>query len=236
MSAYFILTANSFMQDPQGYKVVNGEAQLTSVWELITTRWSLYAFTHTILAGLTAGAAVVFGVCCWQFARRRNVELFRPAAKLALIVLVPVACFNLWFGSHFGILVTELQPMKIAASEAQWDTCSSCSFSLFQIGGFTEDDQTPSFSLEIPDMLSVLATGTLHGTVQGLNPLNQASQKQYARANGRSQSYLPPVEAIYWSMRGMAYAGSLIALVAVVGALLYWRRKLEQWVWFCWVG
>ena len=236
LSAYFILVANSFMQDPQGYKVVNGQAQLTSVWQLLTTKWSFYAWTHTILAGLTAGSAVVFGVCCWHFARRRNVELFRPAAKLALIVLVPVSCFNLWFGSHFGILVTSLQPMKIAASEAQWDTCSHCAFSLIQFGGFTEQDQTPSFSIEIPSMLSYIATGSFGGTVQGLNPLNQQYQKQYARQNGRNQSYLPPVEAIYWSMRGMAYAGSLMALIAIVGAFLYWRRKLEEWTWFLWVA
>ena len=139
------------MQDPQGYKIVNGEAQLTSVWQLLTTKWALFAFTHTILAGLTAGSAVVFGVCCWHFARRGNVELFRPAAKLALIVLVPASLLNLGVGSEFGVLVTDLQPMKIAASEAQWDTCTHCPFSLFQIGGFTEDDQTPSFSIEIPD-------------------------------------------------------------------------------------
>ena len=70
MSAYFILVANSFMQDPVGYKIVNGEAQLTSVWALLSSDWALYAFGHTILAGLTAGAAVVFGVCCWHFAAR----------------------------------------------------------------------------------------------------------------------------------------------------------------------
>ena len=138
LSAYFILVANSFMQDPVGYKIVNGQAVLTSVWALLSSKWALYAFVHTILAGLTAGAAVVFGVCCWHFARGRNVELFSPAAKVALIVLVPVSCVNLWFGSHFGILVTSLQPMKISASEAQWDTCSNCAFSLFQIGGFTQ--------------------------------------------------------------------------------------------------
>src|SRR4029077_16983606 len=126
----------------------------------------------------------VFGVCCWHFLRQRNVDLFRPAAKLALIVLVPVASLTVWAGSHFGILVSSLQPMKIAASEAQWDTCSHCSFSLFQIGGFTESDQTPSFSIEIPDMLSYLATGSFSGTVQGLNEVNQSEQKQYARQNG----------------------------------------------------
>jgi cytochrome d ubiquinol oxidase subunit I len=236
MSAYFILVANSFMQDPVGYKVANGQAELTSVWALLSSDWALYAFGHTIFAGLTAGAAVVFGVCCWHFARGRNVELFKPAAKLALIVLIPVSCVNLWFGSHFGILVTELQPMKIAASEAQWDTCSSCSFSIFQIGGFSESDEKPSFSIQIPDLLSFLATGSLHGTVDGLNNLNTQYRKQYLADNGPSQSYLPPVEAIYWSMRGMAYTGSLVALVAIVGGLLYWRRKLEKWRWFCWVG
>ncbi len=89
MSAYFILVANSFMQDPVGYKVVDGQAQLTSVWKLLSSDWALYAFGHTILAGLTAGAAVVFGVCCWHLARGRNLEVFKPAAKVALIVLVP---------------------------------------------------------------------------------------------------------------------------------------------------
>ena len=143
MSAYFILAANSWMQHPVGYQLVDGRAELTSVWDLLTSSWTLWAFGHTILAGLTAGSAVVFGVCCWHFLRGRNVEVFKPGAKVALIVLVPVASFNLWLGSNFGILVTEQQPMKIAASEAQWDTCQPCAFSLFQIGGFTEDDQTP---------------------------------------------------------------------------------------------
>jgi cytochrome d ubiquinol oxidase subunit I len=103
LSAYFILVANSFMQEPVGYKLVNGEAQLTSVWKLLSSTWALWAFGHTMLAGLTTGAALVFGVCCWQLARGRNVETFLPASKVALIVLVPVACVNMWFGSHFGI-------------------------------------------------------------------------------------------------------------------------------------
>ena len=226
MSAYFILVANSFMQDPVGYKIVNGEAQLTSVWDLLTSRWALWAWGHTILAGLTAGAAVVFGVCCWHFARGRNQELFRPAAKLALIVLVPVAGFNMWFGSHFGILVTELQPMKISAAEAQWDDCSKCAFSLFQIGGFTEDDETPSFSIQIPDLLSYLSTGSIDGKVTGLTELNQ----QYERTFGRG-TYIPPVRTIYWSMRVMAFAGGFVALLALVAAFLLWKRRLERLRW-----
>ena len=231
LSAYFILVANSWMQDPVGYKIVDGQAHLTSVWKLLTNEWAYWAFVHTILAGLTVGAMVVFAVCCWNLVRRRNQELFLPAAKVALIVLVPVSIFNLWFGSHFGILVTRLQPMKIAASEAQWNTCSHCSFSLFQICGFTEDDQTPSFSIEMPGMLSYLATGSFSGTVQGLNDINDEYAAKYGAGN-----YKPPVRAIYWSMRAMAYSGSVVALIALLGAFFYWRGWLERWSWFLWVG
>jgi cytochrome d ubiquinol oxidase subunit I len=231
MSAYFILVANSFMQEPVGYKLANGVAELTSVWALLSSTWALWAFGHTMLAGLTAGSAVVFGVCCWHFARGRNVEVFRPAAKVALIVLVPVAFVNLWFGSHFGIYVTRLQPMKISAAEAQWDTCGPCSMSLFQIGGFTESDQTPSFSIEIPHALSWVATGSLNGQVQGLTELNQQYEKMYGKGD-----YKPSVRTIYWSMRVMVYAGSLVALVALGGALLFWRRRLERVRWFLWVA
>jgi cytochrome d ubiquinol oxidase subunit I len=231
MSAYFILVANSFMQDPVGYKIVNGEAELTSIWKLLSSNWALYAFGHTILAGLTAGSAVVFGICCWHFVRKRNIEVFRPAAKVALWVLVPVSCINLWFGSHFGILVTSLQPMKISASEAQWNNCTHCSFSLFQIGGFTASDPTPSFSIEIPGMLSYIATGSFSGKITGLNELNKQYEAMYGPGN-----YEPPIEAIYWSMRGMAYSGSFVALVAVVGAFLAWRRRLERYAWFLWTA
>ena len=101
---------------------------------------------------------------------RNQVDLFRKAAKLALIVRsARRRCVQLVVGNRFGEAVTSAQSMKIAASEAQWDTCQPCSFSLFQIGGFTEEDQTPSFSIQIPRLLSYMATGSFDGQVQGLN-------------------------------------------------------------------
>ena len=114
-----------------------------------------------LLVGLTTAAVVIFGVACWHLVRGRNQELFRHAAKLALIVGVPISALNLGVGSQMGVVVTDYQPMKIASTEAQWDTCQPCAFSLFQIGGFTEDDQTPSFSIQIPHLLSILATAFL---------------------------------------------------------------------------
>ena len=123
--------------------------------------------------------------------------------------------------------------MKISASEAQWDTCQPCAFSLFQIGGFTEEDQTPTFSIQIPHALSFLATGSFDGQVQGLNELNQQYEQ---RRTGRG-NYMPPVRAIYWSMRVMAYTGVLVfAGRRSSGRGCYWKQKLERARWFLWVG
>jgi cytochrome d ubiquinol oxidase subunit I len=122
--------------------------------------------------------------------------------------------------------------MKIASTEAQWNTCQPCAFSAFQIGGFTQDDQTPSFSIQIPRLLSFLATGSFSGQVEGINEL----QKGYERQYGRGVDYIPPVRAVYWSMRVMAYFGTLVFMVAALGAFLYWRGRFERSRWFLWTA
>jgi cytochrome d ubiquinol oxidase subunit I len=231
LSAFFIIVANSWMQRPVGSKVTDGHAELTNVWELLANRFSTWAFIHVILVGVTTAAMVIFGVSCWHMLRGRNVEVFRRAAKLALIVAVPVSAVNLALGSHLGVVVTDYQPMKIASTEAQWDTCQPCSFSLFQIGGFTKDDPTPSFSIQVPRLLSLLATGSLDGRVQGMNELQAQDEARYGPG-----SYMPIVRASYWSMRAMAYLGTLVFLVAAAGAFLYRRRRLETTRWFLWLG
>ncbi len=231
LSAFFIIVANSWMQRPVGSHVVDGRAELTDVWALMTNRFGIAAFTHVILVGLTTAAAIVFGVGCWHLVRGRNRELFRPAVKLALIVGVPISALNLAVGSHLGVVVTDYQPMKIAATEAQWTTCQPCSFSLFQIGGFSSDDETPSFSIQIPRLLSVLATGSLDGQVQGMNELQQQDEATFGPGD-----YTPPIRTAYWSMRIMAYAGTLVFLVFALGAFLIWRGRLETTRWFLWAG
>ena len=231
LSAFFILVANSWMQHPVGYKLVDGEAQLTDVWALLSNEFALRAMFHTILAGLTTASIVVLGIACWHLLQGRNVEIFRRAAALALVVAVPVTFVNLTVGSRFGIVVTSQQGMKIAASEALWNTEQPAGFSLFQIGGFSQDDQKPSFVIQVPGLLSFLATGSFSGQVQGLNELQQQESKQYGKGN-----YMPPVRTAYWAMRIMAYLGTLMFVVAAVGAFLYRRRKLESARWFLWTA
>src|SRR6185312_9542150 len=123
----------------------------------------------------------------------------------------PGALLAMFVGSELGVVVTKYQPMKIAASEAQWETCQPCSFSLFQIGG-GNDDQTPSKIIQVPHLLSLLATNSWNGQVVGLNDL----QAQYTQQYGPGD-YVPNVFIQYWSMRVMAYLGSLLLVVALWG-------------------
>jgi cytochrome d ubiquinol oxidase subunit I len=231
LSAYFILVANSWMQHPVGYKIVDGEAQLTDVWALLSNEFALRAYVHVLLVGLTTGSIVVLGISCWHLLRGRNVDVFRRAAALALIVAVPVTLLNLTVGNRFGLAVTQAQGMKIASAEALWNTEQPAGFSMFQIGGFSKDDQDPKVVIQVPRLLSYMATGSFSGQVQGINQLQAQEQKQFGKGN-----YIPNVEVTYWSIRVMAYLGVLMFLVAAVGAWLYRKRKLENARWFLWTA
>jgi cytochrome d ubiquinol oxidase subunit I len=231
LSAYLILVANSWMQHPVGYEIVDGKAQLTSVGALLSNSFALTAWLHTILAGAIFGSIMILGVSCWHFLRGRNVELFQRAAKLALIVAVPATLIQLSVGNRFGEAVTSAQGMKIAASEAQWNTCQPCGFSVFQIGGFTAENPNPSFSIEIPRLLSWMATGSFNGEVKGLNQLQADEQKQFGPGD-----YKPRVRLMYWSMRVMAMLGVAMFLIAAVGAWLYRKRRLHKARWFQWIA
>ena len=206
-----------------GWDRLSPRVHLATIWLAAAGTWLSAYF---ILVGLTTASTVVFGVACWHFARRRNQEIFRKAAKLALIVLVPVSAINLGLGSYLGIVMTEDQPMKIAATEAQWNTCQPCSFSLFQIGGGKEDE-TPTQILEIPHLLSLLATNHWNGQVLGLNQVNAQYQQEYGPGN-----YVPNVFIQYWSMRVMAYTASLVLILALWGAWNIWRKRLQRARWF----
>src|SRR5215469_15325965 len=178
LSAMFILIANSWMQHPVGYKMVNGQAQLNNVWALFVNPTFVWGYAHVVLASLVTGCLVMLAVSAWYLRKGEHVESFRHTAKVALVVLLPTIVIQLSVGNQLGVIEAKYQPMKIAAAEAQWTTCKPCSFSLVQIGGGA-NDQTPSQILEIPHLLSVLATGTWGGKVVGLNQLQAQYQAKY---------------------------------------------------------
>jgi cytochrome d ubiquinol oxidase subunit I len=170
LSAAFIMAANSWMQHPVGFVTVNGKPQLNDIWALFTNPVWVWSYAKVIFAALVTGAAVMLAVSAWQLRRGGDRSVFGKSARLALVVLVPAILFAMLVGDELGVIEAKYQPMKIAAAEAQWTTCQPCSFSLFQIGG-GNNDKTPTQILEIPHLLSLLATNHLDGKVIGMTPL-----------------------------------------------------------------
>jgi cytochrome d ubiquinol oxidase subunit I len=230
LSALFIMAANSWMQHPVGYTMVNGKPQLNDVWALLTNPVFVWGYSKVLLASLVTGAAVMLAVSAWQLRHGGEREVFTRSARLALVILVPAILFTMLVGDELGVIEAKYQPMKIAAAEAQWTTCQPCSFSLFQIGG-GNNDQTPTQIIEIPHLLSLLATNHWNGKVVGLNPL----QSQYSSQFGPGY-YVPNVFIQYWSMRVMAYGGVLALLIAGWGLWLLRRKKLATSRRFLWVA
>jgi cytochrome d ubiquinol oxidase subunit I len=198
----------------------HGEPQLSNVAALFTNPTFLWGYVHVILASLITGALVMLAVAAWHLRRQREVAAFHKAAQVSVAVLLPSILVTMFVGSELGVVETKYQPMKIAAAEAQWENCQPCSFSLFQIGG-GNNDKTPSQIIEIPKLLSVLATNSLSGGVTGLNQLQREYEKKYGPGN-----YVPDVFIQYWSMRVMAYTAGLMLLVGAWGLWLARRRKL----------
>jgi cytochrome bd ubiquinol oxidase subunit I len=227
-SAAFIMAANSWMQRPVGYQLnaAGDRAQLSDIWAVLTNIVFLWAYLHVLAASLVTASVVMLAVSAWHLRRRSNLPLFERSAKLAIVALIPATMLALFFGGRLGINETRYQPMKIAAAEANWNTCQPCSFSAFQIGG-GNNDQTPKKIIQIPHLLSVLATGTWNGQVLGLNQVQAQYSQRYGPGN-----YVPNVFIQYWSMRVMAYGGVLVLLLALWGGLLIWRRRLADARWY----
>jgi hypothetical protein len=123
LSAAFILAANSWMQHPVGYAMVNGKPQLNDIWALFTNPVFVWGYAKVIFASLVTGAVVMLAVSAWQLRHGGDRPVFTRSARLALAVLVPAILFTLLVGDELGVIEGRYQPMKIAAAEAQWTTC-----------------------------------------------------------------------------------------------------------------
>jgi len=228
LSAAFIMAANSWMQHPVGYIMVNGKPQLNDIWALFTNPVFVWGYAKVVLAAIVTGATVMLAVSAWQLRHGGDRDVFAIPARLSLFVLVPAILLTMLVGDELGVIEARYQPMKIAAAEAQWTTCQPCSFSLFQIGG-GNNDQTPTEIIAIPHLLSLLATNHWNGQVVGLTPLNQQYNQQFGPGY-----YVPDVFIQYWGMRVMAYLALIVTLVGLWGLLLARRKRLATSRRFLW--
>jgi len=155
LSALFILAANSWMQHPVGYRIVDHKALLTDFWALFanTTLWG--EFIHTILAAFTTAAMVVLGVSAWKLLRREEVSAFLRSFKLSAVFGFVMVLLTMVAGDLQARLMDSQQPMKMAAAEALYNTQKGASFSLLTIGNLSGQ---PIFQIRVPHLLSLIAT------------------------------------------------------------------------------
>lgn len=227
LSAFFILMANSWMQHPVGYVVdrATGRAELRDFGAVLSNPTLLVAYPHTAVASFLTAGALVFGVSVWHLARHSDDDVFRRSAALGAAVTVAAAVFTGFTGHAQAQIMTQQQPMKMAAAEALYHGESGAPFSLFAIGDVTQSKLI--FNVPLPHLLSVLATNTWDGRVEGIDDIQAAYQRRYGPGD-----YRPNVAVTYWTFRIMVGMAFLTGAICVLGLWLWRRGRLASTAWY----
>jgi cytochrome bd ubiquinol oxidase subunit I len=238
LSAFFILAANAWMRHPVGFAVdpATGRAHLTDIWAVLTNQQALSTYVHVVSAAFVVAGLFVVAVSAYKLLHRDRAPhdsepgLFRRTLRAGLVTTAIAGAVVALSGDHQAKLMAEYEPMKLASAEAIWETESAAGFSLFAIGDHEigEVGVGRNFvDLEVPYVLSFLATGSTAGEVQGINDL----QRQYSERFGPGD-YTPNIPVLYWAFRLMIGLGMAGVGVGVIGLWLTRRGALprQRWV------
>jgi cytochrome d ubiquinol oxidase subunit I len=220
-SAFWILSANAFMQHPVGFAAVGGRLELTDLWAVMNNRYLAFQFAHTVMAGLTTAGFFVVGVSAFFIRRGRHVEVFRRSLGLGLRWALTAAVLVMVSGHFYNQYLAAVQPMKMAASEALWETAGPAPFVVFAV--IDEEKRENRYQLTLPSGLSVLAYNSLNTPVRGMNELEPEYVERYGPGN-----YVPPVTVLFWSFRLMVAVGVWLALLAAANWWCLLRGRLER--------
>jgi len=217
LSAYFILAANSWMQHPVGY-VINaekGRAELVDIKAVLTQKTALATFFHTIPSAAFTAGAFIAGISTYLIIKKRDTEMARSTFKMGAITMLVSFILVGVSGDLTARVMTEQQPMKMAAAEALYNSQNNAPFSLLTIG--TLDGSKSVFQIGVPSMLSFMSTGNFDGVVEGVNDLEAKYDEQFGAGD-----YTPNIPLAYWSFRLMIGFGTIGALFAL---LALWQMR-----------
>jgi cytochrome d ubiquinol oxidase subunit I len=227
LSAYFILAANAWMQHPVGYVIneAKGRAELVDIKAVLTQKTALATFFHTIPSAAFTAGAVVAGISAYLIIKRKDLEMARGTFKLGgIIVLISFVLVSV-SGDLTARIMTEQQPMKMAAAEALYETQASAPFSLLTIG--TLDGSKSVFQIGVPSVLSFMSTGDFNGVVEGVNDLEAKYDQQYGPGD-----YTPNIPLAYWSFRLMIGFGAIASLFVLLALWQMRRGGTPKGKWF----
>jgi cytochrome bd ubiquinol oxidase subunit I len=216
MSAFWILSANSWMQTPAGHELKGGVA-LPLDWITIIFNPSFpYRFAHMLTAAYLTTSFVVLAVGARYLLAGRHIEEARTMARMGVGFVAIVAPLQVFIGDLHGLNTAKHQPIKIAAIEAHWDGSKPGDFHI--LGWPNEKTEANDFALSIPKAGSLLITHDPNGLYPGLKSVPESER--------------PPVPLVFFAFRVMILIGFSMVAAGWVGAWLWWRGRLFDTDWY----
>ena len=211
MSAFWILSLNSWMQTPAGYEIIDGVFHVTSWFDVVFNPSFPYRLGHKLLASALTASFLMAGVSAWQILKGTTNAGTHKALRTAVIFASVAIPLQIFMGDLHGLNTLKHQPAKIAAIEGIWHTEKSAPLTLFGLPN--EKEGRTDYAVKIPKLASLILAHDIDAELQGLNEFPNAH---------------PPVAPVFWSFRVMVGVGMLMLVVAWGMALLLWRRRRTQ--------
>ncbi|MEP5231429.1 MAG: cytochrome ubiquinol oxidase subunit I [Alloalcanivorax sp.] len=210
-SAFWILSLNSWMQTPTGFRLEDGVFFVDSWWEAIFNPSFPYRLAHMLNASLLTAAFLIMGVSAWRAMRQVDGPATWKVMRTGALMAAVLAPLQVWIGDLHGLNTLEHQPAKIAAMEGIWETEKGAPLTLF---GFPDEEaKTNHMAITIPHGASLILTHDWNGEIQGLNEFGDD---------------IPPVAPVFWSFRIMVGVGMLMVMVGWWAAWRLFRRRDED--------
>jgi cytochrome bd ubiquinol oxidase subunit I len=207
LSALWIIIANGWMQHPVGYAIRNGRAELTDFFAVVFNKFAVLEFFHVIAAAYVLSAFVVMGISAWHLLKKQHIDFFARSFRIALVMGLVFSVFLIVEGDMHGVHVSKVQPAKLAAMEAHWETTTRAPIHLFAIPDEKNERNRIQF-ISIPGILSFLGYHDFNAEVKGLRDF-PADER-------------PPVLISLISFRLMVALGMLFPILTIYGWL---KRK-----------
>lgn len=217
ISAFWILSANSWMHTPVGYEIQEGNIFHPGNWlEIIFNPSFPYRLFHMITAAYLTTAFVVGGVSAWYLWKKKHIVHAKIMFGMAMLMAIAVTPVQIFLGDLHGLNTLKYQPAKIAAIEAIWETSKTVPLTLFA----WPDSQAEKnlYTIEIPKLGSLILTHDVNGEVKGLKAWPENER--------------PPVAPLFYCFRLMVGIGVLMLFTGICAFILNWRKKLFETSWF----
>lgn len=208
LSAFWILSLNSWMQTPAGYEIIDGQFHAVDWWAIVFNPSFPYRLGHKLLASALTAGFLIAGVSAWQLLKGTATEGTRKALRTAVTAVAVVIPLQIFMGDLHGLNTLEHQPAKIAAIEGIWHTERGAPLTLFGLPN--EKEGRTDYALQIPKAASLVLAHDANAELKGLNEFPGAH---------------PPVAPVFWGFRVMVGVGMLMLAVAWWGAFTLYRRR-----------